>query len=97
VGFSNQAFELWYILHFQFLVADLHRGQYIPILSDIFGFKYEKNSAQAVAFIEANGNVQQAITWAKTLCEVHNHEYHYENAPLTTVYKLVEKLIDYCE
>lgn len=97
VGFSNQAFELWYILHFQFLDADLHRHMYIPILSGICGFKYEKNSQQVVTFIEAHGDVQQAITRARTLCERFGHEYRYENAPLTTVYQLVEKLIEYCK
>ena len=97
VGFSNEAFELWYILHFRFLDAALHRHQYIPILSGICGFKYEKNSEAFVAYLEANGDVQQAIGWASTLCEQFDHDYRYENAPLTTVYQLVEKLINYCE
>lgn len=97
VGFSNEAFELWYILHFQFLDAALHRHQYIPILSEICGFRYEKNSEQFVAYLEVNGDVQQAITWARTLCERFGHEYSYENAPLTTVYQLVEKLVEYCK
>lgn len=97
LGFSNEAFELWYILHFQFLDAALHRHHYLPILTDICGFKYEKNSEQFVAFLEANGDVQQAITWARTLCELFDHQYRYEHAPLTTVYQLVEKLIEYCE
>ncbi|MFK8162738.1 MAG: RloB family protein [Lewinella sp.] len=97
VGFSNQAFELWYILHFQFLDADLHRHHYIPILTGICGFKYEKNNEEVVAFIAANGNVTQAILRARTLCERFDHVYRYENAPLTTVYQLVEKLLAYCE
>lgn len=97
IGFSNEAFELWYILHFQFLDAALHRHQYIPILSAICGFKYEKNSEEFVAYIEANGDVPQAIAWARQLCERFDHQHHYDNAPLTTVYMLVERLIEYCE
>ena len=97
VGFSNEAFELWYILHFQFLDAALHRHQYIPILSAICGFKYEENSEEFVTYLEANGDVHQAIRWARQLCERFDDKYHYDNAPLTTVYMLVEKLIEYCK
>lgn len=96
VGFSNQAFELWYVLHFQYLDADLHRSQYFEILSRELKMRYEKNSKKIVRLINEKGDANLAIERAERLCEAFDHIYDHKNAPLTTVYKLVQKLISYC-
>jgi hypothetical protein len=44
VAYSNKAFELWYILHFEFLNAGIPRSDYLDKLTSRFGRKYEKNS-----------------------------------------------------
>ena len=43
VAYSNEAFELWYLLHFDYHDTALHRSQYIEKLTDRFKRKYQKN------------------------------------------------------
>jgi hypothetical protein len=94
-GHSNQSFELWYVLHFQFLQNALHRGDYITTLSRILNFKYEKNDLNVIKFLFQNGNVRQAIEWAKEL-EANNLGVTPANScPYTRVYLLVERLLEY--
>lgn len=94
-GHSNQSFELWYVLHFQFLQSALHRSDYIKILSKILGFKYEKNDSKIVDIINTKGNVKQAIKWAIELDKLHEDSSESNSCPSTKVYKLVESLLNY--
>jgi RloB-like protein len=43
VAYSNESFELWYILHFQFLSTATSRHDYEDRLSKLLGQKYQKN------------------------------------------------------
>ena len=95
-GFTNQAFELWYILHFQYLDAALHRDRYINILSEILGQRYTKNNEGIVNIIMDRGNVRQAITFAQRLEEMHLGNQPVDCSPYTTIHHLVEKLLEYC-
>jgi hypothetical protein len=94
-GISNQSFELWYILHFELLEAALHRKDYISRLSQYLGFKYNKNDRNVVKFLFSNGNVKQAISWAKRLEKIHDGKTPSESCPYTRVYVLVERLLEY--
>jgi hypothetical protein len=94
-GHSNQSFELWYILHFQFLQNELHRSDYITTLSKILKFKYEKNDINAVKALFAKGKVKRAITWAKALEAKHKGSTPANSCPYTRVYVLVERLLKY--
>lgn len=94
-GHSNQSFELWYILHFQFLQNALHRSDYITTLSKILKFKYEKNDMNAVKALFEKGNVKRAITWAKALEAMHVGATPANSCPYTRVYVLVERLLKY--
>ncbi|NJN78050.1 MAG: RloB domain-containing protein [Saprospiraceae bacterium] len=48
-GFSNEAFELWYLLHFMYFDTCVSRHQYAEMLNEQFSkamgksFKYQKN------------------------------------------------------
>lgn len=44
VAYSNEAFELWYVLHFEFLNTGIPRDDYIKKLTQLLGKKYQKNS-----------------------------------------------------
>ena len=44
-AWSNQSFELWYVLHFDYLQSDLHRSQYVDRLVKILG-SYAKNAPE---------------------------------------------------
>jgi hypothetical protein len=70
-GSSNQAFELWYVLHFQFLQTAINRGDYFSILSKRLRFKYGKNDISVVEVLFEKGNVHQAIKWAQELEKMH--------------------------
>ncbi|HWW42240.1 RloB family protein [Pedobacter sp.] len=96
-GHSNQSFELWYVLHFQFLQSALHRSSYIKTLSEILGVKYEKNMLELAKRIHAEGNVKQAIAWANALETMHAGNNAAKACPFTRVYVLVERLLAYIE
>ncbi|MBS1634468.1 MAG: RloB domain-containing protein [Bacteroidetes bacterium] len=96
-GHSNQSFELWYLLHFQYLTSALHRGDYIKLLSKNLGFKYEKNDTQVVNHLFQKCNIKQAIAWAKRLEEMHIGKSPSQSCPSTKVHELIEKLLSYCD
>ncbi|MFN6380026.1 MAG: RloB family protein [Flavobacteriales bacterium] len=96
-GHSNQSFELWYVLHFQYLTSALHRSDYIKLLSKNLGFRYEKNNPIVVEHLFKKCNIKQAIHWAKKLEELHTGKTPAQSCPSTKVYELVEKLMSYCE
>ncbi|MBK7468130.1 MAG: RloB domain-containing protein [Saprospiraceae bacterium] len=95
-GHSNQSFELWYVLHFQYLTSALDRSDYIKLLSKKLGFKYEKNNPIVVEYLFKNCNIKQAISWAKQLESLHSEKTPAQSCPYTKVYILVEKLLAYC-
>jgi hypothetical protein len=94
-GYTNQAFELWYVLHFQYLTTALNRGDYFNILTKILKKKYEKNNEDIVTLLFEKGNVKQAIEWAKDLEEMHKNSTPADSCPSTQVHILVENLLIY--
>ena len=40
VGYSNEAFELWYLLHYNYYDSAISRTDYINKLSELLGYKY---------------------------------------------------------
>lgn len=97
VAYSNEAFELWYILHFDYLNTELNRDQYIEILNKRFkkefGHKYEKNLINT--YDELLSSQDNAIKFAKKLLKEINNGCPHKNKPTTTVHLLVEKLNEY--
>lgn len=96
-GHSNQSFELWYVLHFQFLQNALHRDDYIKILSRLLKFKYKKNTPKVIEKIARTGNEEQAILWAEELEWMHADVSPAEACPYTRVYELVKRLREYMQ
>lgn len=92
---SNEAFELWYVLHHQYLDAAINRNDYKVILSRILGERYEKNNREQIKSIVENGSVKNAITHAKRLESLHPNIYHAGAKPSTLVYKVIEELLSY--
>lgn len=92
---SNEAFELWYILHYQYLDVAIRREQYFDRLSKILGFPYQKNTPAVVRHLFEHGNFRQAVIWARKLEEVHEGKTAAESCPSTRVYLLVERLAGY--
>jgi len=46
VAYSNEAFELWYVLHFEYLNSGITRQQYITKLNRLLGRQYAKNDVE---------------------------------------------------
>ena len=104
VGWSNEAVELWFILHFEYLNSGISREMYCEKLSKHFerlGLgKYEKNRSDIFEILMKNGNVKKAIERARKLLKVHNEGCISSPAkmkPATTVYELVCELLKYIE
>ncbi len=94
IAYSNEAFELWYLLHFQFFDSALSRNDYYPRLSKHLGCEYKKNSKLVYKTILDKQDT--AIKNAKTLIEKYGNELNPENSnPSTNVFKLVEELNKY--
>jgi len=98
IAISNEAYELWILLHFQPLTRYTHRSDLNSILKKIFkekfGIEYSKSSRDIYAFII--GFQQQAISNAKHLVQmqIENHGKFdpCEQNPVTTIFELVEYL-----
>lgn len=90
VAYSNEAFELWYILHFEFLHTGIPRIDYINKLTNLLGERYQKNSD---AIYDNLFNKQEtAIKNAEKLLKQYDKQNPAENNPSTTVNLLVKAL-----
>lgn len=92
---SNQSFELWYVLHFQYLDTAVQRKDYIPILSKNLGFPYTKNSEKIVKTLFECGKIKEAIARAKKLDARYTGNAHAGFCPHTKVHELVTALLKY--
>ena len=101
-AWTNEAFELWYILHFHLVEHQMSRRQYQQFiereLTNRTGkkFKYQKNSLDMFALLMQYGDVQQAIKRAKKLAAIFGDRTDYaDHNPRTEMHKLVQKLIQF--
>ncbi len=98
-AWTNQAFELWYLLHFHFYNTAINREMYQRLiegnLRPFLGadYKYEKNSTKMYNYLKENGNLERAIKFAIKLdaefegrCDYSNHN------PSTKVHHLIAEL-----
>ncbi len=93
VAYSNECFELWYLLHFHLFSTGVPRSDYKKKLDKLLGCNYEKNSDDMYARLE---DIQpQAIKHAKTLLASYDPHNPESDNPVTTVHLLVEELNQY--
>jgi hypothetical protein len=90
VAYSNEAFELWYLLHFHFYQTGITRVDYIERLSNLIGIKYQKNSGNIYDLLEKRQ--EEAINNARRLLALYNPCRPAQDNPSTTVHLLVEEL-----
>lgn len=89
-AYTNQAFELWYLLHFDFHTSALDRSQYSDKVTERIGRKYEKNDPALFTLLFPLR--EAAIHNAERLLTSYNpHVPHLDN-PCTTVHQLVREL-----
>lgn len=91
VAFSNQAFELWYLLHFDYHHTAISRDTYCERLSQNLGYTYKKNSEDIYNALQDRQT--EAIRNAQRLLdEYETWQQPAERDPSTTVHLLVEEL-----
>ena len=98
-AWSNESFELWYYLHFQYLDTPISRAQYIDALNrEIRKFEpeysYAKNDKATFTILCQYGNLDMAIRHAEHL-ETLYHDTNYDtHKPCTKVHHLVLELLN---
>ena len=90
VAYSNDAFELWYLLHFHFYNTGISRQDYQNMLTKLLGHEYKKNSE--TIYEELKDKQQDAIKHAKRLLQEYEPPNPETDNPSTTVHLLVEEL-----
>jgi len=93
VAYSNQAFELWYLLHFDYHQSAISRNRYKEMLTQRFPFKYEKNDLRMYKVLL--DKQIDAVKNARTLISQYAPHSPNDDNPSTTVFELVEFLNQY--
>lgn len=90
VAYSNQAFELWYVLHFCYMQSANGREAYMKMLDNFLNFKYEKNNGRMYELLL--GKIDTAIENARKLLALYNPSRPGRDDPSTRVHELVIEL-----
>ena len=96
VAYSNQAFEYWFLLHYNLYTGPIHRNQYKDMLTKLTGLQYNKTEGVgAVMYNLLLTHQQQAIKNADAVLAEISHGNPAEEESSTTVQKLVVELNRY--
>ena len=91
VAYSNEAFELWYLLHFDYCDTAISRSSYRDRLTKRLGIPYRKNDLEM--YDRLIDRQQTAIQNAQRLLDFYGPEHNPEqDNPCTTVHLLVQEL-----
>jgi hypothetical protein len=105
VAWSNDCFELWFVLHYQFVESNLDRIDYYRILSEKWNCAYhnvgkQRNFCKGIykrLRQDELSNQNRAVKNAKKLLELHRDCTPANSFPSTTVHTLVVELNSYIE
>jgi hypothetical protein len=91
-AYSNESFELWYVLHYEYSQSALTRSQYCRKLTMLLGRKYQKNDNRMWGVLRKK--VEDAARNAEKLLASHGTDTPTAKAnPSTTVHLLVKELL----
>ena len=100
-AWTNEAFELWYLLHFNYYNTGISRHQYQKLIekevnkaSNRNDFKYEKNSKEMYLILNKYGSQENAIKNAKKLENLYFDRSYSNHNPCTKVHNLINELIE---
>lgn len=98
VAYSNQAFEFWFLLHFNLYQGTIHRNRYAEMLTHLLGFKYGKAKGDSVkVFNVIYPRTRMAIDNAKNVLKAFDGSNPAKEESSTTVHQLVEQLLQFIE
>ncbi|WP_026838889.1 RloB family protein [Gillisia sp. JM1] len=102
IAYSNDAFELWFYLHYNYTEQQNHRTYYYKSLGEKWDLNYEKDG-KAYKFCQSiysriendkEASQAKAIKRAEKLLKKQSDLIYHKQNPITTVYKLVNYLND---
>lgn len=103
-AWTNEAFELWYLLHFNYYNTGISRHQYQKLIereinqaSNKTNFRYEKNSKEMFSLLNKYGSQIDAIRNAENLENLYFDRSYSNHNPCTKVHKLINELIKLTE
>ena len=98
-AWTNEAFELWYILHFEYLNTAISRADYIKKIEDIFRekmncpkFIYQKGNPDIYNLLKQYGQEDLAKKFAKKLRNLYKDTNYAIHNPCTQIDLLVNEL-----
>jgi len=98
-AWTNEAFELWYLLHFHYYQNAMTRKQYQGLIESNLrpyvgkAYRYQKNSKEMYVLLKTYGSLEKAIHRAKELAATFGQRTDYaKHNPCTMVFKLIEEL-----
>lgn len=102
-AWSNAAFELWFLYHFENVTAHLTRKAYQKKLSDAVNksgkynkkskYQYDKTDTENFSIMTSYGSQENAIKWAENQSKKFSDNNYANHNPCTMVFKLVKQLI----
>lgn len=98
-AWTNEAFELWYYLHFEYLDTGIGRADYIKKLEEAFKeklgdshFEYKKGNPDIYSLLQQYGREDLAKRFAQQLRGLYTGTDYAAHKPCTMIDKLVEEL-----
>ena len=98
-AWTNEAFELWYYLHFEYLDTGIGRADHIKKLEEAFKeklgdshFEYKKGNPDIYSLLQQYGREDLAKRFAQQLRGLYTGTDYAAHKPCTMVDKLVEEL-----
>ncbi|MCH5203147.1 MAG: RloB domain-containing protein [Oscillospiraceae bacterium] len=89
---SNECFELWYILHYEYLNSDIGRETYFKKLTDLLGEKYDK-SEDVFSLIHSPQKIKKAMDNARKLEKLFKeNDPPHKKVPCTQMNVLIEHI-----
>ena len=102
-AWSNQAFELWFLYHFQYRISAMSRNEYKEKISAEVNkslqysqknkYIYVKNDPENYSIMTTCGSQELALKWAETKCQEYKDLCFHKHNPCTMVFRLVRQLI----
>ena len=103
-AWSNEAFELWYLLHFNYYNTGIPRDQFQRLIekevnkaSGTTDFRYEKNSKTMFDILNKYGSQETAIQNSEKLEALYFDRSFANHNPCTKVHILIKELIELTE
>ena len=90
---SNECFELWLLLHFNYMDSNISRNDYYEKLKSLTkSKKYEKNMDNIFEEVNGINGTLKAYKNAKNLYKTYKNQSYKDMAPCTTVFILIDEI-----